>query len=611
MKIRTLPSRMRHVASVLAALIPFSLVAQTSTAPKNAYVQHNLVADQAGNADVTDPNLLNPWGISITATSPFWVSNHDKGNATVYNGSGTITNLVVTIPPGSSGGASTGTPTGQVTGNAANWLLPAPNGKPASFIFATEDGTISAWNGSVTGTPVTAVKVVDNSAAGAIYKGLATVGAGTPMLYAANFHAGTIDVFDGTFSPTTVSGGFKDPNLPAGYAPFNIWNIGGKLYVAYALQDANKKFNVPGAGNGVVDVFDTNGNMLQRIASGGTLNSPWGMAIAPATWGAFGGALLVGNFGDGKINAFDLTSGSALGTMLDPAGNPIINTGLWALIFGNGKSGGDPNTLYIAAGIVGSDNKTHGLLAGIAPPTQVLTVVNSASNAGTSIAPGEIVTITGFTVGPSPLLSAALPATGTLGSTLTSATAGPTTVTFNGTAAPILYASASATSVIVPYEVAGSTTANVIVTYKGNSTPVFSVPVTATAPGLFTLGETGTGEVVAINSDGTVNGPTNAAARGTPVLLFATGEGQTNPSGQDGLINTGEFIHAPAASVTLSIDSTNATVVYAASTPSDVSGVMLIEAIIPALPSATAGAVPVSLTAGSATSPTGTTIFIK
>lgn len=610
MKTRTLPYRTLYVASILAALIPYSLVAQTSTAPKNAYVQHNLVSDQAGNADVTDPNLLNPWGVSITATSPFWVSNHDKGNATVYNGSGSITNLVVTIPPASSGGATTGTPTGQVPGNGTNWVLSAPNSKPASFIFSTEDGAISAWNGSIA-APATAIKMVDNSAAGAIYKGLAVVETGTPMLYAANFHAGTIDVFDGSFNPTTVAGGFADPNLPAGYAPFNIWNISGKLYVAYALQDANKKFNVPGAGNGAVDVFDTSGNLLQRISSGGTLNSPWGMAIAPANWGAFGSALLVGNFGDGKINAFNVTSGAALGTLQDLNGNAIVNTGLWALLFGNGKSGGDPSDLYIVAGIVGSDGKTHGLLASIAPPAQVLTIVNSASNAGTSIAPGEIVTITGFSVGPSPLLSAAIPATGALGTTLTSATAGPTSVTFNGTAAPILYASASATSVIVPYEVASSTTASVVVTYKTNITPAFSIPVAPTAPGVFTLAETGTGEVVAINSDGTVNGPTNAAARGTPVLLFATGEGQTNPLGQDGLINTGEFVHAPEAPVSLSIATVSATVVYDASTPNDVSGVMLIEAIIPALPNATPGAVPVSLTVGSATSPTGTTLYIK
>ncbi len=347
MKTRTLLYRIPHVASIFAALIPLSLVAQTTTAPKNAYVQHNLVSDQAGTADVTDPNLVNPWGMSITATSPFWVSNHDKSNATVYNGSGTITNLVVTIPPGSTGGASTGTPTGQVPGNGTNWVLSAPNSKPASFIFATEDGTISAWNSSIA-APATAIKMVDNSAAGASYKGLAvvetgatnpTVGPGPqgPMLYAANFHAGTVDCFDGSFNPTTVSGGFKDPNLPAGYAPFNIWNLGGQLYVAYALQDANKKFNVPGAGNGVVDVFDTNGNMLQRISSGGTLNSPWGMAIAPAT-GEPSAALCWS-----EISATEKLTPSTHHRRrarhhagYSPA-IAIVNTGLWALLFGNGK----------------------------------------------------------------------------------------------------------------------------------------------------------------------------------------------------------------------------------------------------------------------------------
>jgi uncharacterized protein (TIGR03118 family) len=611
MKTCNLLYRKSYVVTILAALSPFSAVAQTPA--KNAYVQHNLVSDIAGNADVTDANLINPWGVTETAASPFWVSNHDKGNTTLYNGSGTITALVVIIPPGAAGG-TTGTPTGQVPGNGANWVLSAPNSKPASFIFATEDGTISAWNNGIA-APATAIKMVDNSAAGAVYKGLAVLETGTPMLYAANFHTGNIDVFDGTFAPIAVSGGFTDPNLPAGYAPFNITNIGGKLYVTYAVQDANKKLNVPGAGNGVVNVFDTNGTMLQRISSGGPLNSPWGIAVAPATWGAFGGAVLVGNFGDGKINAFDAKTGNALGTLQDPTGAAIVNTGLWALLFGNGKTGGDTNTLYIAAGITGSDNKTHGLLAGIAPPAQVLSIVNAASGVGTSIAPGEIVTITGFTVGPSPLLALAVPATGTLGTTVTSATAGPTSVSFNGTPAPILYASASATSVIVPYEVAGSTTANVVVTYKSNPTPAFSIPVVATAPGLFTLAETGTGAVVAINSDGTVNGPNNTAARGTPVLLFATGEGQTNPGGQDGLINTGEFIHAPAANVSLSIASSTAIVVYAASTPGNVSGVMLIEAIVPTLPAGVGtgvtGPVPIVLTVGTANSPAGTTLYIR
>ena len=197
-------------------------------------------------------------------------------------------------------------------------------------------------------------------------------------------------------------------------------------------------------------MFDTNGTLLQRITSAGPLNSPWGVAIAPANWAAFGGALLVGNFGDGKINAFNLTTGAALGTLQDPTGAAIVNTGLWALIFGNGKSGGDPNTLYIAAGITGPDNKTHGLLAGIAPPAQILSIVNSASSAGTSIAPGKSSPSPGsqldlprFSPRPSrPPESWAPPSHRPLKA--------PPASPFNGTAAPILYASSSATSVIVP-----------------------------------------------------------------------------------------------------------------------------------------------------------------
>jgi uncharacterized protein (TIGR03118 family) len=179
------------------------------------------------------------------------------------------------------------------------------NGNPASFIFATEDGTISAWNGGT----VTQV-MVDNSKAGAVYKGLALNPSATaPMLYAANFNSGKIDVFNGTYSPLTVPGGFTDANIPAGFAPFNIRPVNGKLYVMYAKQDANKFLDIAGPGNGYVDTFDFNGNLLARLVSGAPLNSPWGVAQAPAGWGAFGGAILVGNFGDGTINAFDPTSG--------------------------------------------------------------------------------------------------------------------------------------------------------------------------------------------------------------------------------------------------------------------------------------------------------------
>jgi len=586
-----------RVFLALAAAVPAIAWGQAN----NVYVQQNLVSDVPGMAVTTDPNLVNPWGISQTASSPFWVSNHDKGNTTVYNGAGAITNLVVAIP--SAKGTGTGVPTGQITGNGANFPLPAPNGKAASFMFATEDGTIAAWN---SGAASTAVTVVNNSASGAVYKGIASNPTGTPMIYAANFSSGNIDVFDENFNPTTVSGGFKDPNLPSGFGPFNIWNLGGKLYVAYAKVGSDKIHDVAGAGNGFVDVFDTNGNLLQRVVSNGPLNSPWGVAIAPANWGAFGGALLVGNFGDGTINAFNLSTGATLGALQDSTGKAIVNTGLWGIIFGNGKTA-DTNTLYITANIA-PGGVSHGLLAAIAPPSQVTSIENAASlNAGSgTIAPGEIVVLKGFTIGPIPLAANAVPATGTLGSSV--AAGGGTSVTFNGTAAPILYASASATSVIVPYELAGSSTANVVVTHNGAPTAAFSATMAATAPGLFTFNESGTGEVVAFNSDTTLNSSTNAATRGTPVLLYATGEGQTDPPGTDGTI-IGEFVRVPVAAVSLTIGGAPATVVYAGSAPGDVAGVMEIEAIVPQ--NSTTGAAQVVLTVGSASSPTGSTLFVQ
>ena len=566
----------------------------------NVYVQHNLVSDIPGMADVTDPNLVNPWGISETASSPFWVTDHDKGVTTVYNGSGAISTTVVTIPP-ATGHASPAPATGQVAGNGASWLLPAPNGKAASFIFVTEDGTVSAWNGSA-GT--TAVKIVDNSAAGAVYKGVTSNPSGsTPMLYAANFSSGNIDVFDATFSPVTVAGGFSDPNLPAGFAPFNISNLGGKLYVMYAKQAPGKLEDAPAPGNGFVNIFDTNGNLLQRLVSNGPLNSPWGVAIAPAGWGAFGGDVLIGNFGDGKINAFDPKTGNLVGTLQDQNGNPIVNSGLWAILFGNGKSGGDPETLYLAAGITGTDGKTHGLLAAIAPPSAVTGISNGASIVAGSIAPGEIVVLNGFTIGPSPLVAATIPVVGTAPTS-----AGSTSATFNGVAAPILYSSASATAAVVPYEVSGSSTAKVVVTYKNQLSATFTAPVVATAPGIFTSGETGTGEIVAINSDNSINSATNAAAAGSAVLLFATGEGATDPAGVDGAITT-DFFHAPLASISVTMGGKPATVVFAGSAPGMIAGVLEVEAIVPS--GAGTGAVPVVLTAGTVNSQANATISLK
>ena len=585
------------------ALIMVSPVFSQSAA--KVYVQHNLVSDISGVADVTDPNLVNPWGVSESTTSPFWLSDEGTGKSTLYNGAGAITALVVTIPPGAKNSSAVGTPTGQVQNSSNGFIL--ANGTKASFIFATEDGTISAWNGGTT-----AAIMADNSAAGASYTGLALNAAG-PTLYAANFASGKIDVFNGSFAPTTTSGGFTDPNIPSGYAPYNVWNLNGKLYVTYAKQGPSGSATGPsagvvaGAGNGFVDIFDFNGNLLQRAASNGPLNAPWGVAIAPAVWGAFGGDLLVGNFGDGKINAFD-SKGNALGALQDSTGKPLALQGLWAILFGNGKSGGDQNTLYFAT-LIGnpnnaSDTKPHGLLGAIAPPSQVLSVSNAASEATGPIAPGEVVVLNGFTVGPSPLASAVIPSSGTVGGFV-----GSTSVYFNGISAPILFASASQTSVLVPYEIAGSATANVQVVYKNQPTANFSVPVASSAPGLFTLNETGTGPAVAINSDGTVNGSTNPAARGSAILLFATGEGLVNPPAQDGAVITGQFFHEPVLPVTLSIGGQTAQVLYALSAPNDIAGVLEIEAIVPA--GAATGAVPVTLMVGTVNSQSGVTLNLK
>ncbi len=361
-------SSARHRIRAFGLALLVGLVAVLIPAPVwSAYVQTNLVSDIPGLALTTDPNLQNAWGISHGPSSPFWISDNRTGVSTVYNGSGQpfplATPLVVTIPP-ASGGTPPSAPTGQVfNGGSSFELVPS---RPASFIFASEDGTISGWNFNVSPTQV--IRKVDNSAAGAIYKGLAIGNNGSgDFLYAANFHAGSIDVFDANFSPATLGGSFLDPNLPSGFAPFNIQNIGGDLYVTYAVPDASGEDDVPAPGNGFVDVFDQNGNFERRLISKGALNSPWGLALAPDSFGDFGGDLLVGNFGDGLINAFDPTTGQFLGTLRDDQGDPIVNQGLWGLIFGNDGNGGDTDKLYFTAGIPGDGAvEDHGLFGVIA-----------------------------------------------------------------------------------------------------------------------------------------------------------------------------------------------------------------------------------------------------
>jgi uncharacterized protein (TIGR03118 family) len=344
-----------------------SCVAAWPLAAANSYVQTNLVSDLPGIAAQTDPNLVNPWGLAASASSPFWVADNHAGTSTLYDGAGqpfpAAGPLVVQVPAPPNV-QSHSTPSGVVFNDTGAFPV---GGSPAVFIFSSEDGTITGWNGAAGGT---AQLMADNSAAGAVYKGLAIAVSPTsgPTLYAANFNAGTVDTFDANFAPRMTSGGFIDPTLPPGFAPFGIQRIGRKIYVTYAMQDGARHNDVAGPGNGLVNVFDFDGNLVSHLVAGGNLNSPWGLVLSPAYFGDFGNVLLVGNFGDGTINAFDPWTGEYLGTLLDPNGNSLSIQGLWALQFGNNHNGSDAQTLYFTAGIPGTGGlQDHGLFGSIQP----------------------------------------------------------------------------------------------------------------------------------------------------------------------------------------------------------------------------------------------------
>jgi len=343
-----------------------SISANTNPGASQFYQQHNLVSDGAVPADFVDPALVNAWGLVASGTSPWWIADNGTDLSTLYNGNtGAKVPLTVSVP---------GAPTGIVFNGGAGFVI--TNGAargPARFIFAGEDGTISGWNPGV--APRSAVTAVDNSASGAVYKGLAIAStAAGDRLYATNFHAGTVDVFDASFHP--VAGGFTDASLPAGYAPFGIRHLGDAIYVTYALQDADQHDDVAGVGHGFVDVFDVTGNLLFRAASKGRLNSPWGLAIAPSDFGKFSGNLLVGNFGDGHINAFDLDRQRGKGELQQRGqlhaadGSLIAIDGLWGLAFGNGAAAGPPNALFFTAGPFDEQHGLFGRLTTAPPPAQ-------------------------------------------------------------------------------------------------------------------------------------------------------------------------------------------------------------------------------------------------
>jgi uncharacterized protein (TIGR03118 family) len=346
----------RFASTLRLTLVPCAaaiLYATAASAESGSYQQHNLVSDGFIAADHVDANLVNAWGIAFNPFGPAWVSDNGTSLSTLYDGDGNPLALVVQIPtPTAPNG---GTPTGIVF-NAATATTSFPVGGVAGkFLFATEDGIIAGWAG---GTQAT--KVIDSSAGGAIYKGIALSANGSgQLLYATDFHNARVDVFDHAFAPVSLpAGAFADPQLPPGYAPFGIQAIGGDLYVTFALQVPGSDDEAHGNGLGFVDVFDPDGKLLHRVASHGSLNAPWGIAQAPAGFGRFSNALLIGNFGDGRINAYDPKNYTFMGQLRGSGGRPLQIDGLWGIAFGNGSANQPVNTLFFAAG---PDDEEHGL----------------------------------------------------------------------------------------------------------------------------------------------------------------------------------------------------------------------------------------------------------
>jgi uncharacterized protein (TIGR03118 family) len=344
----------RIATSVLAGILAVLPVAK---ADPTAYLATDLVSDQPGVAPIVDPHLVNAWGISLGPSSPFWVSSEGGGVSNLYAGDVTTpltkVSLEVSIPGGH--------PTGQVFNDTPDFVVSDGNfSGRAIFIFASLTGEVRGWSPNV--PPSSTVAQLGYASPGSVYTGITLANNGTAnFLYLADFQNGKIDVLDHAFSLVHLAGSFTDPALPAHYAPFNVAAIGGRIYVAYAKRDANGE-EVIGSHLGFISVFDTNGNFEKRLVSRGALNAPWGMVLAPAGFGDFSGDLLVGNFGDGRINAFDPTTGAYLEALSQSPDHPLEIDGLWGLAFGNGANGGSATTLYYAAG---PDDELHGLFGKI------------------------------------------------------------------------------------------------------------------------------------------------------------------------------------------------------------------------------------------------------
>ena len=538
-------------------------IAHAATTNPGTYLMHNLVSDLPDTADLQDPNLVNPWGIAASATGPFWIGNNATGTSTIYTTNGTPSSLVVNIPAPAmpTGGAVSGVISNSTT------AFPVTSGstaRPASFIFCTEDGTISGWSSTVNAT--TAILAVDQSASGAVFKGCVAGGtAAAPVLYVTDFHNGVVDMFDGSFNPIVSKTAFVDASIPAGYAPFGIAILGSSVYVAYAKQDPAKHDDAAGPGNGYIDVFNASGTLVTRLVSQGVLNSPWAMVIAPATFGKFGGDLLVGNFGDGAINAFDPRKGTALGALQDNTGNALPITGLWGLRFGNGSTGGDPATLYFTAGIAGpygEEPESHGLFGSIqaVPSFTAAGVVNGASfapavaaNTWTSILGGGLASTT-RSWATTDFTSSKLPTE-----------IDGAAVTVNGEPAYIGYVSPMQLNFLIPADIAQGPV-QIQVTNNGEVSAAVNANLQSAAPGFFWM--SGNKYIVATHANGAligpaslINGVTTPAAAGETIVLYGNGFGATSPAAPNGSAVTAPL--ALAVKPTIAIGEVQAVVTFA------------------------------------------------
>jgi uncharacterized protein (TIGR03118 family) len=621
-RIAKTPSILYSVEAMKKAAVCLFLTLAPQLLPgATGYLVHNLVADSksTATADFYDARLVNPWGNAVSTGSPFWVCDFgvstlytvNDTNATVF---GTPNATTQPLVPGAGGPPNKGSCTGIVSTAAAGVTATTPpsfqfsaNGKgpaTASFIFVTEDGVLSAWSGTIDATQ--AFVMADNSKT-ASYKGLAIVGAPTPQLYAANFKAGTIDVFDGSFKPVALAAGaFTDPLIPPGFAPFNIWPLGGKLYVAYARQDANKQFDVAGPSNGFVDTYDNSGKLLQHLIAGGPgffnsggipLNSPWGLALAPATFGKYANTLLVGNFGDGVINAYDPATGAFLGPLQDATGKNIVIPGLWSLLFGNGGSGGDKDTLYFTAGPGG---QKHGVLGSIsANPNLTTAGVTNAGQPAAGVSGNTFLTIKGTNLAVTKRAWATADF-GTGGKTLPTSLDG-VSVTVNGKPAYIQFISPVQINLLTATDLGTNGQVPVEVSNNGLTSTV-NVTSQGVAPAFFLADAAG--HIAALHGSGALVSAAAPAAPGEIISLYGTGFGTTNPPAVEGQVQSG--VAPVVAPPVITMSGSPATVLFAGLVGT---GLYQLNVVVPA--GLADGDAAVVATVGGVSSPAGASVTIK